>query len=127
LFKGDVVKGLKHRFLHGLKGSRAAGNAVAKLRCTPVLLNKIQLTVIFWIEVAQVATRFDVLLELWPLRREIRLREENASAAAVGLPFALRAFEAGAFATQPTWGPKTALADYLLHSLEPAWVKGVVI
>ena len=71
--------------------------------------------------------RFNVLLELWPLQREIRLCEENMSAAAVELPFMLQAFKAGAFATQPICGPKTVLADYLFHSLEPTWVKGVVI
>ena len=78
-----------------------ASNTVAELCSTPVLLNEVQLTMIFWIEIAQVATRFYELLELWPLRCEIWLREENAPAAAAGLPFMLCAFEAGAFAMQP--------------------------
>jgi len=118
---------MKHRFLHRIEGSRAAGNTVAELRSTPVLLNEVQLTVVFWIEITQVATRFDELLELWLLRCEIRLCKENAPAAAAGLPFTLRAFEAGAFATQPICGPKATLTDDLFHSLEPTWVKGVVV
>ena len=43
------------------------------------------------------------------------------------LPLALRTFEPGAFATQPVCGPKATLADYMFHSLEPPWVKGMVI
>ena len=39
----------------------------------------------------------------------------------------LRAFEPGAFAMQPICGPKAPLVDYLFHSLEPPWVKGMVI
>ena len=73
--------------------------------------------------------RFNILLELWPLRRVIQLREEDALTAAVGLwlPFVLQALEPGAFATQPICGPKAMLMDYLFHSLEPPWVKGMVI
>jgi hypothetical protein len=104
-----------------------ASNTVAELCSTPVLLNEVQLTMIFWIEIAQVATRFYELLKLWPLQCEIWLREENMLAAAAGLPFALHAFEARAFATQPICGPKAMLMDDLFHSLEPTWVKGVVI
>ena len=100
---------------------------VAELHGTPVLLNEVQLTMIFWIEIAQVAMQFYELLELWLLRCEIQLHEENVPAAAAGLPFALHAFEAGAFATQPMCGPKATLADDLFHSLEPTWVKGVVV
>jgi len=73
--------------------------------------------------------RFNILLELWPLRHEIQLHEEDASTAAVGLwlPFVLRALEPRAFAMQPICGPKATLVDYLFHSLEPPWVKGMVI
>ena len=54
-----------------------ASNTVAELCSTPVLLNEVQLTMIFWIEIAQVATRFYELLKLWPLQCEIWLHEEN--------------------------------------------------
>ena len=41
-----------------------ASSPESKLRCAPVLpvLDEIELAMIFWIEVAQVTTRFDVLL-----------------------------------------------------------------
>ncbi len=81
-----------------------AGNMVVKFCCTPVLFNEVQLTMVFWIEITDVATQFDKLLELWPLQHKIQLLEENAVAAAVGLPFTQWALESGAFAMQPICG-----------------------
>jgi len=46
LFKGDVIKTLEHLLFHRIKGSCAASNMVAKLGCTLILLNKVQLTVV---------------------------------------------------------------------------------
>jgi hypothetical protein len=41
LFKGDVIKGLKHLLFHCLKSSCMAGNIVVKLYYTLILLNEI--------------------------------------------------------------------------------------
>ena len=125
MFKGDVVKTCQYILLHRFKGPRTASSPELKLCCAPVLLNEIELTMIFWIEVAQVTTRFDVLLKQWFLRHEVSLSEEKMATAATGL--SLRTLVASTFNRESRLGPKATLTDYLFHSLKPPWIMGVVI
>jgi hypothetical protein len=96
-----------------------------KLRRAPVLFNEIELTVIFGIKVAQMAARFDMLLELRLLRDEVGLGEKDMSAATTERP--LRAFDTSAFDGESTLGPKAALANDLFHPFEPPGKTRVVI
>ena len=125
MFKGDVVKTCQHILLHCFKGPHMASSPESKLCCAPVLLDEIELAMIFWIEVAQVTTRFDVLLEQWFLRHEVSLSEEKMATAATGL--SLRTLVASTFNRESRLGPKAMLTDYLFHSLKPPQIMGVVI
>jgi hypothetical protein len=102
-----------------------ASNAEPKLCCTSVLLDEIQFAVVLGIIVAQVATRYDVLLEEWLLRCEIVLSVKEMPTATAGLSF--RTLGASALNREATFRPKAALADNLLHALEPPRITRVVI
>jgi len=75
--------------------------------------------------VTQMATRLDMLLEHWLLRREIGLGVKDVVTATPSL--SLRTLGASTLDRKVTVGPKAALADYLFHSLEPPQITRVVI
>ena len=75
--------------------------------------------------VAQMATRFDVLLEQRLLQCEVGLSVEEVATTTTGL--SLRTFGASALDRKAALGPKATLADNLLHALEPPWIIGVVV
>jgi hypothetical protein len=85
LFKGDIIKTCQHFLFHLIKGPCTASNAELKLCSTPVLLNEVQLAMVLGIEVAQVTTRFDILLEKGLLRHEVGLSVKDMATAATGL------------------------------------------
>ena len=93
-----------------------ASNTELKLCRIPVLLDKIYFAVIFRIVVAQMAARFDVLLEQRLLRFEVGLGVEEVATATTGL--SLRTLGASALDREATLRPETALTDYLFHPLE---------
>ena len=111
--------------MHLLKGPCTAGHTESKLRRTPVLLDKIQFTVILGIIITQVAARFDVLLEQRFLRCKIELGVKKVTTAAAGLSGST--LGASTLNRKAGLGPKATLADYLFHTLKPAWILGVVI
>jgi hypothetical protein len=81
--------------------------------------------VIFGIKVAQMATQFDMLLELRLLRDEVGLGEKDMLAATTGRP--LRVFDTSAFNRESTLGPKAMLVNDLFHPFEPLGKTRVVI
>ena len=83
LEKGDAVEALLYGLFHVLECARPRCRAVLKFRRAPVLFNKVQLTMIFWIKVTNMAMRLDKLLQLGFLRAEIGLSEKHAPATAV--------------------------------------------
>jgi hypothetical protein len=125
LFKRDVIKTCQHFPFHLPKGPCTASNAESELRRAPVLFNEIQLAMIFGIEVAQVAARFDILLEQRLLRHEIGLGVKEVATAATGL--SLRTLGASALDREAALGPKAALANDVFHTLEPPRIIGVVV
>ena len=52
----DLFKGILFQLLHCHDCGWPGGCAVSKFCCTPKLFNKVQLAVILWVEVTQVAT-----------------------------------------------------------------------
>ena len=62
LKKGHVVKAFLDSPLHPINCGCSGCCTVLKLCCTLVLFNKIQLTMIFGIKVAKVATQLNALL-----------------------------------------------------------------
>jgi len=56
LFKGDVVEAPQHFFFHLIEGPRTASNTESKLCCTPVLLDEVQLAMVFGIVITQMST-----------------------------------------------------------------------
>src|SRR6266849_2517274 len=125
LIKGDVIKTCQHFLLHLVKGLCMASDMEPKLRCTPILLNKVQFTVVLGIIITQVTTRFDIFLELRFLQYEVGVCVKDVTAAASGL--SLRMLGGSALDRKPPLRPKAMLADNLFHSLEPSWMMGVVI
>jgi hypothetical protein len=123
--EGDVIEGLDDLPLHVIDCCRAPCHTETELCSPPILLDEIELTVVFWVKVAQMATRLDQLLKLGLLRDEIGLGKKNAPATAIS---------AARGATKPRalseklslLGPQTALTNDDLHALEPAGHGGVV-
>ena len=70
---GDIIQTLDDFLLHLVNCLHAPCLGEMELCCSPVLFNKIQLTMIFWIEIAKMAMRLDQLLKLGLLRHEIGL------------------------------------------------------
>jgi hypothetical protein len=56
LKKGNIVKALLDSVLHFMKRLCSGDHAVLRFGHTPVLLNKVQLTMVFGVEVADMAT-----------------------------------------------------------------------
>jgi len=125
LFKGDVVEAPQHFFFHLIEGPCMASDTESKLCCTPVLLDEVQLAMVFGIVITQMSTRFNVFLEHWLLQFEIGLGVKDVTTAATGL--SLRTLGASTLNRKAPLGPKSALTDNLLHTLEPPQIIGVVI
>ena len=77
------------------------------------------------VKVTYMAARLDVLLEQRFLRCEVGLSVEKMPTAATGR--SLRTLGARALDREAALGPKAALADDALHTLEPPRECGVVI
>ena len=123
--EGDVIEGLDDLPLHLINCCCVPCHTEMELCSPPILLNEIELTMVFWVKVAQMATRLDQLLKLGLLRHEIGLGKENAPATAISV----------ARGATKTWAlskevsllrPQTVLPNDDLHTLEPARHGGVV-
>jgi len=125
LFKGDVIEASQHFFFHLIEDPRMASDTELKLCCTLVLLNEVQLAMVFGIVITQMSTRFNVFLEHWLLQFEIRLGVKDVTTAATGR--SLRMLGASALDRKAPLRPKSALTDNLLHTLEPPRIIGMVI
>ena len=64
LKKGDTVKGFPGSLLHMCNCGWPRCFAVFEFCCAPELLDEVQLAVVLWVEVANVPTAFNELLEL---------------------------------------------------------------
>ena len=62
--EGDGIKALPDSPLHILNALFSGGDAISGLGCTPELLNEVELAMILGVEVAQMATPLNELLEL---------------------------------------------------------------
>ena len=120
----DVIKTLDDLPLHAINCCCAPCHMEMELGCSPVLFNKIEFTVVFWVKIAQMAIRLDQLLKLGFLGHKIWLQEENASAAAVGA--ARGTVKTQALGEKVSFGPQTLLPNDDLHALESAGHGGVV-
>jgi hypothetical protein len=122
--EGNVIEALDDLLLHLIDCCCTPCHTETELRCPPVLLDEVELTVVFGVEIAQMAARLDQLLKLGLLRDEIWLQKENTPATAVN---AVRG------AARSTLGkkvsslrPQTTLPNNDLHALEPAGHGGMV-
>jgi hypothetical protein len=82
----DTVKALDDSLLHLSNCLCTTCFAKLCLCSTPILLNEVELTVVFGIEVAQVAMRLNKFLKLRFLPNKVSLREKEAAAATVSAP-----------------------------------------
>jgi hypothetical protein len=64
LKKRDTVKGIPYSLLHICNGGCPGCCTVSKFGRAPILLNKIQLAMVLQVEVANVPTAFNKLLQL---------------------------------------------------------------
>jgi hypothetical protein len=64
LKKGDTVKGLPDSALHFTSCLRAGSDAIMCFGPAPVLLNEVELAMVFGVEVTDVTAILDLLLEL---------------------------------------------------------------
>ncbi len=69
----DIIQTLDDFLLHLVNCLHMPCFAEMELCCSLVLFDKIQLTMIFWIEIAKMAMQLDQLLKLGLLRHEIGL------------------------------------------------------
>src|ERR1700735_4918230 len=83
LEKRDTVEALLHNSFHPLECARPRRCTVLEFYCSPILFDKVQFTMILWIEVTEVAAQLDKLLQLELLRAEIRLRKNHKPATTV--------------------------------------------
>ena len=125
LKKGNSIKGILDGSLHFADRLRSWGLAVSSFCSTPILFYEVNLAMILRIEVAQMSTRLDQLLELRTLRHEIGLEAEDPPAAAIHM--ARGALEVWALSWKPYLRPQLTLANYLLHALEPTEHGRVVV
>ena len=125
--EGDIIEGLDDLPLHLINCCHMPCHMETELCSPPILLNEIELTMIFWVKVTQMAMRFDQLLKLGLLRNKIRLGKEDMPATAISV--ARGAMKPWALSEEVSlWvlGPQTTLANNDLHALEPAGHGGVV-
>lgn len=124
--EGDIIQALGDLPLHLIDSGRTPCHTESELCGTPILLDEVELAMIFGVEVTQMPARLDQLLELGLLRDEIGLQKKYASAAAVRA--ARRAAKTRALGEKilVALRPQTALPNDDLHALEPAGHGGVV-
>jgi hypothetical protein len=94
-----------------------------KLRRPPILLNEVELAVIFRVKITYVSTRLNQLLKLGLLRDKIRLQKQYAPATAIS---AARGTTNRTLGKKILFRPQSTLPDDDLHALEPAGHGGVV-
>ena len=124
--EGDVIKASDDLALHLIECCGAPCHTETELRCPPILLDEVELAVVFWVEIADMAVRFDQLLKLGLLGDEIGLHKKDPPAATVS----------AARGTTKTWalgekvfillGPQTTFPNDDLHALEPTGHGGMV-
>ena len=123
--EGNIIEALNDFPLHLVDRCRAPCYTETELRCPPILFDEVEFAVIFWVEVAQMATRLDQLLQLGLLRDKISLRKKDAPATAVSaVRQALKTWALGKKVS--LLGPQTMLPNDNLHSFEPSGHGGVV-
>ena len=83
LREGDIIQALDDLSLHLVDFCRVSCHMETELCHTSVLLNKVELAMVFQVKVAKMTMRFDQLLKLGLLRDEIKLQKQDVSAAAV--------------------------------------------
>lgn len=136
----NIIQACEHIGLHSLDIGGERRGSVTELSCSPILLNEIELAVIFGVEITEVTTVLDELGELRFLSNEIGLIEYDSAAAAAGTGTGILALESSFDAV---WillcilAPflpahcrqfiliKTSLLQDTLHPFEPArhcWV-----
>ena len=93
----------------------------------PILLDEVELAMVFQVKVAKMTMRFDQLLKLGLLRDEIRLQKQDVLAAAVYMARGAVKTWALGVKTQVSLGPQTTLPNNDLHALEPIGHEGMVI
>ena len=91
----------------------------------PGLLNKIELTVEFWVEKCNVTMRLHKLNDCWLLSSKVRLIEQEPTTAACCLW--IHTFEGPALGWQIAFFGESSLVNDVLHSLEPTWPFGVIL
>ena len=76
----NIIQAGKYIGLHSLNIRHERRSSITEFGCFPMLLNKIDLTVIFRIEITEVATAFNELSKLRFLSNKIRLVEYDSLA-----------------------------------------------
>jgi len=71
--EGDIIKALDDLPLHLINCCRMPCHSETELYCPPILFNEIHLTVVFQVEITQMAMGFNQLFKLGLLRPEVRL------------------------------------------------------
>jgi hypothetical protein len=124
--EGDVIKALDDLALYLIKCCGAPCHTEMELCCPPILLDEVELAVVFWVEITDMAARFDQLLKLGLLGDETGLHKKDPLAAIVN----------AAEGTRKTWalgekvfvllGPQTTFPNDDLHALKPTGHGGMV-
>ena len=83
LREGDIIQALNDLPLHLIDFCHVSCHMKTELCHTPVLLDEVELAMVFQVKVAKMTMRFDQLLKLGLLRDEIRLQKQDVLAAAV--------------------------------------------
>ena len=123
--KGDIIQALDDLPLHLVDCRRAPCHTETELCRPPILLDKVELAVIFRVEITQVPAILNQLLKLGLLRNEVGLQKKDAPATTVSA--ARGAMKPWALGEKiSSLGPQTTLLDNNLHALKPAGHGGVV-
>ena len=123
--EGNIIAALNDLPLHLVNCCRAPCHTEVKLRCPPILFYKVEFTMVFGIEIAQMPARLNQLLKLRLLRDKIRLKKENTPAITVSTTRG--AMKARTLGENISLRPQTTLPNDDLHAFEPARHGGVVI
>ncbi len=123
--EGNVIERLDDLPFYFIDCNYTPCHAEMELCRFPILFDKVKLTMVFWIEITQMAARLDQLLKLGLLRYKVRLQKENTPAATVSM--ARGAMKTRALGKKFSLaGPQTTLPNNDLHAFEPAGHGGVV-
>ena len=117
LRKRDAVKALPHSCLHLTHCLHSGGQAVLGFGHAPVLLNEIELAMIFQIKVTNVAMWCNKFLKLGFLSDKIGLQKKDVPAATVHT--VRGALELWSLSRQSHFWPQPAFTNKLFHALEP--------